>query len=248
MRAASGDLAAQFHAAVARLPEGVYSARTSADPAATPRPLPTLAGQLTEGSFFVADDQAIMQVQGGAAVAVTHGDRPVKADGTLMGRRLAALIALRDQARRVLASQNEGWSEAERQAARRALGRVYDHFVATYGPINKTTAATTREGTVIRRLPNLVKFRDDPDAMLVMSLEDYDDDRGTATKAAIMHQDVVGRTPSVTSVPSAEEGLLVCLNQRGNVDVPFIASLYGAPVAQTTSELGDLTYQDPASG
>ena len=109
-----------------------------------------------------------------------------------MGKRLAALITLRDHARRVLASQNEGWSEAHRQQARILLNRAYDRFVASFGPINKTTIATSEDGTTIRRMPNLVKFKDDPDAMLVMSLEHYDEETGKATKAAIMHQDVVG--------------------------------------------------------
>ena len=78
-------------------------------------------------------------------------------------------------------------------------------------------------------MPNLVKFREDPDAMLVMSLEDYDEVTGKAAKAAIMTKDVVGKTPPVTHVASAEEGLLVSLNQRGAVDLPFIATLYGKP-------------------
>src|SRR3984885_9527705 len=98
-----------------------------------------------------------------------------------------------------------------------------------YGPINKTTFGETSEGGVIRRMPNLVKFREDPDAMLVMSLEDYDETTGKATKAAIMLRDVVGKTPPVTHVNTAEEGLLVSLNQRGTVDLPFIATLYGKP-------------------
>ncbi len=75
---------------------------------------------LTEGSFFVGEDQTIRQVLNGDAVPVTHGATPLKADGTMMGKRLAALIALRDQARHVLHSQHEGWSEAQRQEARRA--------------------------------------------------------------------------------------------------------------------------------
>ena len=50
---------------------------------------------------------------------VTHGTTP-QADGTLLGRRLAALIALRDQAHRVLQSQNEGQPAVQRQEARRA--------------------------------------------------------------------------------------------------------------------------------
>jgi N12 class adenine-specific DNA methylase len=102
----------------------------------------------------VAEDRTIMQVQAGEAVAVTHGDTILKADGTLMGRRLAALSALRDQARRVLHAQNAGRPETERQEARRTLNRVYDRFVDAYGLINKTTVATTRDGTIIRRLPN----------------------------------------------------------------------------------------------
>jgi N12 class adenine-specific DNA methylase len=131
------------------------------------------------------------------------------------------------------------------QDARRALNRVYDRFVAAYGPINKTTLSTTMDGTTIRRMPNLVTFRDDPDAMLVMALEHYDERTGTATKAAIMHHDVVGRRPPLTTVQSAEEGLLVSLDQRGVVDLPYIATLYKAPVRQIIAELGDLIYHDP---
>ena len=101
----------------------------------------------------------------------------------------------------------------------------------TYGPINKTTFGETADGSVIRRMPNLVKFREDPDAMLVMSLEDYDEVTGKAAKAAIMTKDVVGKTPPITHVSSAEEGLLVSLNQRGAVDLPFI----GNPLRQAES-------------
>ena len=196
---AQGDLAAQLTAAIQQLPAGVYTAHPTAPahPDRAPAPLPPLEPHLTEGSFFVTERKALMQIQQGEAVPVTHGTTPLQADGTLLGRRLAALIALRDHARRVLRSQNEGWPEGQRQEARRALTRVYDRFVATYGPINKTTLSTTMDGTTIRRMPNLVTFRDDPDAMLVMALEHYDERTGLAEKAAIMHHDVVGRhTPT----------------------------------------------------
>src|SRR5208283_69833 len=116
-----------------------------------------------------------------------------------------------------------------------------------YGPINKTTFGETTEGNVIRRMPNLVKFKEDPDAMLVMSLEEYDEVTGKATKAAIMTKDVVGKTPAITHVRSAEEGLLVSLNQRGTVELPFIATLYGKPEEQVIAELGELIFHDPES-
>jgi N12 class adenine-specific DNA methylase len=111
--------------------------------------------------------------------------------------------------------------------------------------VNKTTFATTTDGTTVRRMPNLVTFRDDPDAMLVAALEHYDERTGLAEKAAIMHHDVVGRHVPRTTVQSAEEGLLVSLDQRGVVDLPYIATLYKAPVRQIIAELGDLIYQDP---
>jgi N12 class adenine-specific DNA methylase len=259
--ASTGDLAERLREAIGRLPVGVYSAEVDLDdgppePAERPQPLPVLARYVTEGSFFVADDTTIMQVQAGQAVPVTHGERTLRADGTRMGQRLAALVDIRDQARRVLRSQHEDWPEAQRHQARRGLNCAYDRFVALYGAINKTTRRTREDGTVVRRLPNLITFRGDPDAMLVMSLEAYDEDTDTACNADIMQRDVVGRVPPVTAVGSAEDGLLVSLNQRGTVDVPYIASLYHAPEDHIVAALSDpatspgqaLIYRDPATG
>ena len=178
---------------------------------------------------------------------MVYGGTALKADGTMTGKRLAGLIGLRDRARRVLQSQNEGWPQENRDAARKELNRAYDQFVAAYGPINKTTFGESSDGNPIRRMPNIVKFKEDPDAMLVMSLEDYDEVTGKAAKAAIMQRDVVGKTPPVTHVRSAEEGLLVSLNQKGSVDLPYIASLYHKPESQIIEELGDLIFLDPAS-
>ena len=52
----------------------------------------------------------------------------------MTGKRLAALVGLRDRARRVLQSQNEGWPEANRSDARRELNRAYDRFVSRLRP------------------------------------------------------------------------------------------------------------------
>jgi N12 class adenine-specific DNA methylase len=244
----NGDLGDQLKQAVDRLPEFApiqpSSAAEQPAPSFTP---PPPERHISEGSFFVGDDRVIYQTEGGQGVPVVYGGTTLKADGTMTGRRLAALIELRDRARRVLQSQNEGWPEAHRDDARRQLNWAYDRFVNNYGPINKTTFGETADGNVIRRMPNLVKFKEDPDAMLVMSLEEYDEVTGRATKAAIMVRDVVGKKPPVTHVRSAEEGLLVSLNQRGMVDLPYIASLYCKPEEQVIQELGDLIFLEPES-
>jgi N-6 DNA Methylase len=250
----TGDLAQQLTAAIRRLPEFAQLQPTPASGHSSRRSLgeggfkpPPDERHIGEGSFFVEGNRTICQSLGGQTVPVVYGGTALRADGTLTAKRLASLVRLRDLARRVLQSQNEDWPEANRNDARRELNAAYDRFVGNYGPINKTTFSETADGSVIRRMPNLVKFREDPDAMLVMSLEDYDEVTGKAGKAAIMTRDVVGRTPPVTRVTSAEEGLLVSLNQRGAVDLPFIAGLYGKTEEQIITELGDLIFQDPES-
>src|SRR3954469_2054089 len=178
---------------------------------------------------------------------VVYGGTLLKTNGTMTAKRLASLIRIRDAARRVLQSQNDGWPEEHREGARRELNRLYDAFVQGYGPINKTTFSESKDGTVIQRMPNLAKFREDPDAMLVMALEDCDPTSGTATKAAILLRDVVGRAPEVTRVRTAEEGLLVSLDRKGGIELAYISQLYGEPEDTIIEELGDLVYQDPVT-
>jgi N12 class adenine-specific DNA methylase len=244
----NGDLATQLSEAIDRLPrvEPVVNQSTSlfAEPVA---PLPTLPTQQSAGSFYVGPDRVIYQWLDGTGEPVVYGGKTLTAYGTLVAKRLTHLLKLRDQARVVLASQNESWPEEQRQQARQALNRTYDSFVNLYGPINKTTLSETTDGTTIRRMPNLVKFREDPDAMLVMSLEDYDEVTGKATKAAIMERDVVGRTAIIERVDSAAAGLLVVLNERGKVDLPRIAELYRHSEIEVIQELGDLIYLNPVS-
>jgi N12 class adenine-specific DNA methylase len=244
----NGDLKTQLDAAIRKLPENVASIEPTVEQPPEPAfsPLPPL-NHITEGSFFLDDSRTVCQSVNDQGVPVTYGGHLLTAHGTLTGRRIAALIGLRDRARRVLQSQNEGWPEAERNKARRELNVHYDIFESTYGPINKTTFGENSDGTIIRRMPNLVKFKEDPDAMLVMSLEEYDEVSGKATKAAIMRKDVVGRTSPITSVKSAEEGLLVSLNHRGTVDLAYISTLYGKSEKEIIEELGDLIYLDPVT-
>ena len=248
----SGDLATQLAAVLPTLPQNVYAVVPPAASIALPRaplPLPSLAPHISEGSLFVATDHAILQVQHGEAVPVCHSTKPLYANGRgLLEQRLAALLHLRDVTRGVLQSQNDGWAPSERDVARQALNEAYDAFVVRFGCVNKTTIHAKADGSVTRRMPNTVVFRDDPDFPIVLSLEEYDEETDTATKAAIMLRDVVGHALPVTTVASAEEALLQSLNTHGAVDLPYMAHLYSGSPRQIIDELGDLLYQDPETG
>ncbi len=248
----NGDLVSQLNEAIGRLPVQSVAERPNPPPARrnsdTPSkpafiPPPPLK-HVTEGSFFV-NDRTICQMEDGQAKPVVYCGTTWRTDGTPQARKAHSLIKLRDLARRVLQSQNEGWPESAREQARRGLNAAYDLFTVGHGPINKTTFTTTKDGGTIRRMPNLVKFKEDPDAMLVMSLEEYDEAAGTAKKSAIMTKDVVGPKPPVTHVASAEDGLLVSLDHKGGVNLPYVSKLYGKPEAEIIAELGDLIYRDP---
>ena len=111
----NGDLPQQLRQAIDRLPEfaplQASPVQNQPTPAFTPPPPDRHIG---EGSFFVGDDRTVCQSQGGEGVPVVYGGSTLKSDGTLVGKRLTALIGLRNHARRVLQSQNEGWPETAR--------------------------------------------------------------------------------------------------------------------------------------
>ena len=139
--ASNGDLAEQLRAAIRRLPEASPATaalveQTTPVPAFSP---PPPLKHVTEGSFFIRDDRTICQSIDGLSAPVAYGGTTLTAYGSLTGKRLAALVGLRDRARRVLQSQNEGWPETHRHDARRELNWAYERFVGAYGPINKTT-------------------------------------------------------------------------------------------------------------
>lgn len=241
-----GELAAALHAAIDGLPENICTPRTAPLPDFLPlRTDPTRPAHIQEGSFDLAPDGTILQVVQGKTEPVLQGDKALSAVGTTGGKRLAALIRLRDAAREVLRTQQHSEAEGTREEARAALRRLYAAFTRQYGPINKTTLSERQDGTVTRRMPNLLRFRSDPDVYLVMALERYDERTGEATPAAIMHRDVVTAPTPVEKVNNAKDGLLASLGQLGGVDLAYIASLYGRSEEAIVEELRGLIYFDP---
>lgn len=247
----AGGLAEALHAAMTRLPRDVYVQRDAPLPelvVAPPVSAVPSGRRLPPGSLLVGEQGRIMQVANasGFVEPVMHGQTPLNALTGTTGQKLAALIGLRDAARHALWTQNEERPALEREAARQRLNALYDRFVGQWGPINKTTVTSRADGGVTRRMPNVEKFRDDPDAYLVMALERYDEKTDTAEKMPILLQDVVGPTETVQQVASALDGLLVSLNERGRVDLDCISRLYGKSEQEIISELGTRIFFDPA--
>ena len=242
----NGDLAEQLQTAIGRLPRFEPLQATPATPAAVFTPPPP-ERHITEGSFFLGEDGTIRQVDRRPRRPIVYrGNKTVTDYGTMMAGALAAFIRLKAMPAAFSSLRTKAGPNLTARGPP-GLNSAYDRFTRLYGPINKTTFSEDqrRHGHPPDAQPG--PFQQDPDAMLVMSLEDYDEATGKAEKAAIMRRDVVGRKPPVTHVSSAEEGLLVSLNERGAVDLPFISGLYGKPETQIIAELGDLIFKNPES-
>jgi len=91
-------------------------------------------------------------------------------------------------------------------------------------------------------------FRQDPDYVTVLALENYDDETGHAAKAPIFSRRVNQPAQRQTYAESPAEAIRICLDTRGRLDLPVMAGLLGVPVEQVPAEIDGLACLDPASG
>ena len=237
------DLGGAIARAALHLPTGIFRcAEVCAAPAPVRIPVPTeIDTSVRDGAFVLVDGS--LRIRDGARL-VEHGLRSAKDV-----ERVTGLVELRDVVRRTLESQDRERPEAEQEAARAELNRLYDRFVRRWGPINRETRIEDRRGRVQVRRPNLAAFRRDPEAMNVAALEIYDAETDTARKAAIFSQRVVRPAVQITHTERVEDALLITLDRCGRVNLAEIAKLWGGRnEAETITALGDRLYRDPESG
>lgn len=111
------------------------------------------------------------------------------------------------------------------QEVREKLNAAYDSFVRKHGTLasNKST------------------LRKDDSYTRISGLEIIDKN-GNASKSVIFSRPTMYK-PKKTSASTAAEGLSVSLNERGRVDVPFIAELTGKSEDEVADELsGEIIY------
>jgi N12 class adenine-specific DNA methylase len=222
----TGDVAEMLRAAVARLPKDAFTPATSK--AADDRALVADAA--------VGGKEGSLIVQGGKVFRRTNGALdPVEAD-----RKRAAIVggtlAVRDALRDVIAAQLDRRPEADKAAARERLNAAYDTFVKKHGPLH--------------RQANAKAFAGDPDAPLVLALEDYDPKAKRARKSDVFTKDTIRGLERPTKAADAGEAVGISLNETGRVDVKRVAELTGQDEAAAGRALiaAGLAYENPAGG
>jgi N12 class adenine-specific DNA methylase/SAM-dependent methyltransferase len=231
---------------------------------ATPRvtPAPDLAGTLEADAArstvtgLEAKEGSIVTGPGGTFARITNGV-PERFEVKPRSDRaeLAALLGLRDAVGDLLALEAATVDDATTAPARAVLNARYDAYVAGYGPLNRFKLVRTGwpdpetgEDVMRQARPTMGQFRRDPDYRSVMALEDFDPDTQLATKAAIFSVRVVAPRRPRLGAENAQDALAICLDEHGRVDLDVIAGLLGTDAADARSRLGDLVWDDPASG
>ena len=169
---------------------------------------------------------------------------------------LRKLLGLRDTAVRLLETEATAPEDSpQAEQLRRELGRRYDSYARTYGPLNRfslrrtgRTDPATGQDKMARVRPPQGGFRGDSYAPLVLALEDFDPAGQRAAKAAIFTRRVVApRTPRL-GADTAADALAICLDTCGEARLGEIARLLGVTGEQAREALGTLVFDDPQSG
>ena len=216
-------LAEQLAEAIALLPRDVFRPEA---PRVTP---PTLAQSFPAPEHIKPNAYALVNDQ----IAIRDGDSLHVLTGlsATVAKRIRGLIRVRDAVRRCLRSQLNGTPDEDVVAARDELNRTYDRFVARHGPISARA--------------NTSAFRGDPDLPLLLSLEHYDEETGRATKAAIFRERTIQQHRPAPQVSTPQEALLVTLNERGCVDLDFIAGLLHRQPSEFLPDLKGTIFLNP---
>lgn len=153
------------------------------------------------------------------------GKLEVISEDKATAERISGLLGIRDAYRRLVNYLQQGLSEPEISKARKALNKAYDDFVKKYGPINAQK--------------NKAEIAEDPDSYSLLSLENYDAKKKTATKADIFTKDTITANKTIRNVDSVAEGVIVSINRTGGIDAALIARITGKTEEAVTRELID---------
>lgn len=150
----SGDLQSLLDAALERIPAGVMTPAPDAAAASQEGEADWDSPESKEGSYYIAANGRVMQHIEGAGWGVPGHNKKGMATGKSKEQMalIRGYVRIRDALRAVMAA-NVAADAAAGDAARAELRRVYQAFVARFGPINRkvTTESKPQPATLEKR-------------------------------------------------------------------------------------------------
>ncbi|MGV8149453.1 MAG: helicase-related protein [Alkaliphilus sp.] len=155
--------------------------------------------------------------------------RKINVEGKTL-ERIKGLINIRRITREIINMQVAGCKKEDLEEKQSVLNEKYNEFVKQHGYINSTA--------------NSRAFRDDNDYPLLCSLEVVDEDKNVI-KADMFTRQTIKPVEKITSVDLATEALTVSLNEKGVVDLKYMAELYDSEIENIINELAGEIFLNP---
>ena len=220
------DLSEAINAAIGRLPQGFYVNPERAEEAETHDEL-EVDYDVKPMNLTAVNGKIYMRV-GDSMI-----EQPVPPFPKDAYQRIAEMIEIRKQLRKVLDLQVEGCSDEVLLKEQRQLGTKYDSFVKRFGYINSKN--------------NLRLFKPDGDSALLFACENVSDDEETVTKADVFTKRTIRPYTAVTNTDDCFEALQISKNERGSVDISYIEELTKKDYDTVIKELGNAVFRNPAA-
>ena len=220
------DLSEAINAAIGRLPQGFYVNPERVEEAEMPEEV-EVDYDVKPMNLTAINSKIYMRV-GDSMV-----EQPVPPFPKDAYQRIAEMIEIRKQLRKVLDLQVEGCSDEVLLKEQRQLGTKYDGFVKRFGYINSKN--------------NLRLFKPDGDSALLFACENVSDDEETVTKADVFTKLTIRPYTAVTSTGDCFEALQISKNERGSVDISYIEELTKKDYDTVIKELGNAVFRNPVA-
>ncbi len=220
------DLSEAINTAIGRLPQGFYVNPERAEETETHEEV-EVDYDVKPMNLTAVNGKIYMRV-GDSMV-----EQPVPPFPKDAYQRIAEMIEIRKQLRKVLDLQVEGCSDEVLLKEQRQLGAKYDGFVKRFGYINSKN--------------NLRLFKSDGDSALLFACENVSDDEETVTKADVFTKRTIRPYTAVTSTDDCFEALQISKNERGSVDISYIEELTKKDYDTVIKELGNAVFRNPAA-
>ncbi len=144
--------------------------------------------------------------------------------------RVKGLIAIREATRDLIYIQSRGCTEEELKHHQKILNERYDSFVKDNGYVSSRA--------------NSLVFSDDSDYPLLCSLE-MEDNEKNIVKTDMFFKQTIRPREVITKVNTAGEALILSMNERGKVDIPFMLELYNVDFNTLINELKEQIFLNP---
>jgi len=241
----SGNLNEQLKEAIGSLPSNVYNDHLQDAEFEAKKTEFSLDPKQKESSYFIDGNNELRNVEDGVGVRVK-----VRGNGqrTGMSKKQAQIlrdyIPLRDAVMKVYLEQ---FIDGDWKAAQKVLDKAYDTFTSKHGPINQVKTIVRKDGIEIVTEPIISTIDLDPEAYRVAGIEHYDEATNTAEKGSIFTENVMTKRKEA-EIESVTDALNVTLNDRGYVDIDYLAEKYGVSPSEAIEELDAVIFQDPDTG